>query len=661
MRFRRELLLGAAGVITAVAVAGSTYILTGTSGAARVSVAAQFPALLPTPTPRPWPSATAAASVPAGNRSPAASSPSLRAATRTITGRVTDLTSRDLTDIDVSAWDIAAAKWAAQATTDASGAYSLEVSPGLYNIFFEDPGSWFATEIWTTTGLSNGWDDAGTVDATKGDRNGINARLPRGYPIIGDVRTSDAKYPNIVVELLDETGGTLQEQTFDSAGYFYFVVGPGTYYLKFSDSSQRHANGYWRASGFTADPDAKAPVVISSSAVSGLDVVIPLPLGQPTNVTAVAANGSAKVSWVPPTNDGGAPIQAYTVASSPDDETCDTSRTSCTVTDLTNGQAYTFTVTASNAAVDGPDSNPSNQVTPLGPPSQPSDVTAAPGDTSAVVSWTAPDDDGGRTITGYTATSSPGSKTCHTKTDLSCTITGLTNGQAYTFTIRATSALGTGPASDPSTAVTPAGVPGKPTSVVAVRGVASAVVSWAAPIANGSPITRYTVTASPGSRTCTAVATRSCTVTGLANGQPYTFTVTATNRVGTSLPSVPSAPVTTAAAPGKPTNVVATSGSGSITLKWTAPPNNGSPITGYTATETEQGLGVVACTMAGATACIVTGLSSGVSYTFTVTAINAVGAGHASDPSSSVTPSAAAGGEIASPPDRNFQMPARIT
>jgi hypothetical protein len=60
----------------------------------------------------------------------------------------------------------------------------------------------------------------------------------------------------------------------------------------------------------------------------------------------------------------------------------------------------------------------------------------------------------------------------------------------------------------------------------------------------GSPITGYTVTASPGGATCSTAGTRSCTVTGLLNGTAYTFTVRATNSVGTGPASAPSAPVT---------------------------------------------------------------------------------------------------------------------
>ncbi|WP_141823057.1 glycoside hydrolase domain-containing protein [Humibacillus xanthopallidus] len=90
-----------------------------------------------------------------------------------------------------------------------------------------------------------------------------------------------------------------------------------------------------------------------------------------------------------------------------------------------------------------------------------------------------------------------------------------------------------------------ANAPSAPTSVSAVPGDRRATVRWSAAADNGSPITAYTVTASPGGATVTVAGTATtAVVTGLTNGTAYTFTVRAKNAAGTGPASSPSAPVT---------------------------------------------------------------------------------------------------------------------
>jgi len=93
--------------------------------------------------------------------------------------------------------------------------------------------------------------------------------------------------------------------------------------------------------------------------------------------------------------------------------------------------------------------------------------------------------------------------------------------------------------------------PGAPTGATASAGNASATVTWTAPASNGgAAITGYTVTSIPGGQTCVWTAgPLTCNVAGLTNGTPHTFTVTATNSVGTSVPSAPSNSVTPSAPP----------------------------------------------------------------------------------------------------------------
>ncbi|MDA9293186.1 fibronectin type III domain-containing protein, partial [bacterium] len=182
-------------------------------------------------------------------------------------------------------------------------------------------------------------------------------------------------------------------------------------------------------------------------------------------------------------------------------------------------------------------------------PGAPTAVAATAGDSEVVVSWTAPVFDGGSVISSYTVTSSPDNKTCTTTGALTCTVTGLMNGRSYTFTVTATNTAEDSPASTASGAVTPVTVPGVPTAVSATAGNGRATVVWTAPVSDGGlVISGYTVTSSPDNKTCAwTTGELACVVTGLTNATAYTFTVTATNSVGTGSASLKSSTVVPAA------------------------------------------------------------------------------------------------------------------
>ncbi|MDR6144022.1 hypothetical protein QE375_003576 [Microbacterium foliorum] len=93
-------------------------------------------------------------------------------------------------------------------------------------------------------------------------------------------------------------------------------------------------------------------------------------------------------------------------------------------------------------------------------PGAPTGASVALGDAVAQVSWMAPAEHGSSPVTGYTVTANPGGNSCATTGELTCRVTGLTNGTAYTFAVTATNETGTSPASAPSTPATPSFAPG---------------------------------------------------------------------------------------------------------------------------------------------------------------------------------------------------------
>lgn len=263
----------------------------------------------------------------------------------------------------------------------------------------------------------------------------------------------------------------------------------------------------------------------------------------PTIGAATRGNGQASVTFTAPASDGGSVITGYTVTSSPGGFTASGASSPITVTGLSNGTPYTFTVVATNAVGDSAPSSSSSAVTPATVPGAPTIGTATRGNTQVSVAFTAPASNGGSAITGYTATSNPGGFTASGSSS-PLTVTGLTNGTGYTFTVVATNAVGDSAASSASNSATPATTPGAPTIGTATGGNAQASVAFTAPASTGgSAITGYTATSSPGGITGTG-SSSPIVVTGLSNGQAYTFTVTATNAVGTGSSSASSNSVT---------------------------------------------------------------------------------------------------------------------
>ncbi|MDI1288467.1 MAG: fibronectin type III domain-containing protein [bacterium] len=279
--------------------------------------------------------------------------------------------------------------------------------------------------------------------------------------------------------------------------------------------------------------------------------------GTPASVAASGNNTSAAVSW-PPLSASPAvtsyTASAWTAASGGSlAGSCTTGTTNCSITGLTNGTTYFVDVTATN--LDGTGSPTARiSVTPATNPGPPSITGVGVGNAFVEVAFNAPASNGGSAILDYTvnAWSAPGGGTVLatvTVTSSPARLTGLTNGTQYFVDVGARNAKGTGPRSGRQP-VTPATVPGSPTSVVATTGDHSVTISWSAPASNGGrPITGYIALLGSGpnaqhTSACSTSGALTCTIRDVPGNSTSYVDVLASNAVGRSPSISPWIPVT---------------------------------------------------------------------------------------------------------------------
>ena len=331
----------------------------------------------------------------------------------------------------------------------------------------------------------------------------------------------------------------------------------------------------------------------SSAIATAIAPSAPDPVGSVTADATVAAR-QVDLSWVAPDANGSAingyDIQykldtqgwedAITTASSPP------LTTSASITGLNAGSDYEFRVRAVNG-VDAGDYSTGVSATPADIPATPANFAVASfGDSEVALSWDAANANGSA-ITRYEYRLDDGNgfgTAISAGTSTTATVTGLTNGTAYDFQIRAVNAIGDS-AWSTSITETPRTTPTTPANfAVASFSDSEVALSWDAANANGSAITRYEYRLDDGNGFGTAISagtSTTATVTGLTNGTAYDFQIRAVNAIGDSAwsTSITETPRTT---PTTPTAVVVTGGAGQISVAWTDPADNGgSPITQY--------------------------------------------------------------------------------
>ena len=360
-----------------------------------------------------------------------------------------------------------------------------------------------------------------------------------------------------------------------------------------------------------------------STSVTATAVGIP---GSPYNVLARPGNAQSVVSWTPSPYYSGLPVTGYLVTDNAGDS-CQTTTTTCTLTGLTNNTNYTVSVVALNALGKSWPSYPTSvYVSTVTVPGVPSFVSWSTANGNLTVNWALPADNGGWPVTN-TVVALNGKPACDSP-GLSCTVWMLPIGSIQQIQIYSQNAVGSGAWSAPVWSQV-GSAPSAPSFGYSAAGVGAVVLTWTNPYANvGLAISSYSVSNGQG-QGCTVPGSQTwCVINSLRPGLAQTFTVTATNVMGTSLPSAPLT-ITPIGPAGAPTNVTATSpAAGTVTVSWVAPSwIGGSAITNYLVAASNG-----ATCQSTSTSCTFTGLTSGSTLSVMVVAQNAAGNSPASLP-----------------------------
>ena len=461
---------------------------------------------------------------------------------------------------------------------------------------------------------------AGT-GAASASVTGTPAGLP-GQPSIGGVARSDRTL-TATVSVADNGGSpiTAWQYSTDGGSSWFTASGttsPLTLTVLSSDGSTRLANG----TGYALQVRAKT--AIGTGPASPTTIVAPASAPTAPSIAVTAGNTSASVSFALGT-DGGSPVTQveYSLDGGGTWTSAGTLSSPFTVSGLTNGTTYSVKLRADNAIGVGASSVPAS-TTPRTIPGAPGSVVVVSNTASADVTWTAPTDNGGAPVTGYTAsayatgTGTTAVSTCTTSGATSCSIPGLTNGTVYYVEVAATNNAGTGAASSPRVLVTPLARPGAPTLSALTVGDGSISAPFTAGSAGDRTITGYQFSLDGGTTWAAASGTTSpIVITGLTNGTLYTVALRAVSSAGVGLASNTrtGTPYTYPSAPDTAT-IVANGGNAQITVSWAAANLNGGILLNYTATAfTGLTSGSTAATCTTTTlSCVITGLTNGTTY-----------------------------------------------
>ena len=377
---------------------------------------------------------------------------------------------------------------------------------------------------------------------------------------------------------------------------------------------------------------------VTNGLSSGMSLIVastfPLPTA-PSNPVATANSGKQiTITWSPST--GSLPISSYKVfcGTSPSSlsQLAQTTKTSYIDTTVTAGTTYYCAVEAIDSKGDVSPMSATVSVTPPGPPSAPTNVTATASSAKMVkVAWTAAVSNG-LAVSNYhvyRGTSSTGLTQLGITTATTYTDNTVSAGTVYYYGIEATDTGGDVSAMSALASLTTPSMPSAPTGLTATPISSKQIsLSWTASVSGGLPISSYHIMRGTSPSNLSQIATSASTSYKdgtVAAGTTYYYAVYAVDSGGDDSPTSASVSITAPAPPAAPTNVSGTAVTHrQISVTWSAPVGGALPIVTYHVYRgsTSSNLAVVSAITAPTTSFTDNSVSPNTTYYYAVQAID---------------------------------------